>query len=189
MSQPQPFSEFMTDRELPLRRFATVLTGDPRTADDIVGDAFSRAAVKWDHIGGCERPYAYVRAMIVNEFLALRRQPPSTPCGELLEVLETGDEAAVDREALDRQLAGLRRLQRAVLVLRFYEQMTEAEIATLLRCSTGRVHRLADRALRHVADATTAFRRLEQLTPYPREVVLVRARAARRHRVSVASAR
>ena len=42
MSQPQQFSEFMVARQLPLRRFATVLTGDPRTADEIADYVFTR---------------------------------------------------------------------------------------------------------------------------------------------------
>jgi hypothetical protein len=72
--QRQPFADFMRERELALRRFATVLTGDPSTSEEIVVDVLSRAWEKWEHIGDLEQPNAYVRRMIVNEYLSSRRR-------------------------------------------------------------------------------------------------------------------
>jgi len=154
--------------ELPLRRFATVLTVDPRVADDIVGDVLARATLTWDRIGGLEQPNVYVRAMIVSDYLSHRRQLRTTPCGELLEVLDSGDRAQADREALDREVAGLPRKLRAVLVLRFHANVSESEIAAIVRWSARRVRSKTARAVRMADDLRAAFGRLEHLAPFDR---------------------
>jgi RNA polymerase sigma-70 factor (sigma-E family) len=153
--QRQPFADFMRERELALRRFGTVLTGDPRTSEEIVVDVLSRAWERWDHIGGLEQPNAYVRRMIVNEYLSSRRRLRRTaPRGDVLELLDQSDghrpdhaHAQAERDDLDRRLARLPRQQRAVLVLRFYEDLPEAEIAALLGCTASTVRSNTARAL------------------------------------------
>jgi DNA-directed RNA polymerase specialized sigma24 family protein len=166
MTQPQHFSEFMAERELPLRRLATVLIGDPGAANDIVADVLAHAAATWDRIGHLARPDACVRAMIVNEYLSRRRQLRTTPCGELLEVLDSGDQAQAEREAVDREIAGLPRKLRAALVLRFYANLSDTEIAATLRWSVRRVRAKTTAAV--ADDLRAAFGRLELLTPFER---------------------
>lgn len=152
--QPQ-FADYMQERELALRRFATVLTGDPQASAELVGDVLSRAWEKWDHISRLDQPNAYVRKMIVNEFLSQRRKSKRTVVrSDLLEQLEasaaTGSDHArahAERNDLDHRLARLPRQQRAVLVLRYYEDLPEAEIAELLGCKPSTVRSNAARAL------------------------------------------
>ena len=171
MKPPQQFSEFSefrAERELPLRRLATVLIGDPGAASEIVADVLAHAGATWDRIGHLAQPDSCVRAMIVNEYLSRRRPRRRTPCGELLEVLDSGDQAQADREALDREIAGLPRKLRAALVLRFYANLSEAEIAATLRWSVRRVRSKTTSAVRIADDLRAAFGRLEVLTPFER---------------------
>ncbi len=65
----------MAEHRLALRRFATVLTGEPRTADELVGDALSWVALRWDRVGPLARPAACIRALIVNDYLLPGRRP------------------------------------------------------------------------------------------------------------------
>jgi RNA polymerase sigma-70 factor (sigma-E family) len=153
--QQQPFADFMRERELALRRFATVLTGDPRTSEEIVVDVLSRAWEKWDHIGDLEQPNAYVRKMIVNEFLAwgrrVRRTAPSANITALIDGAgdDSGDHARShsERATMIDALARLPRKQRAALVLRFYEGWPDADIAAAMGCSQATVRSNASRAL------------------------------------------
>src|ERR1700712_1875602 len=90
MTDPE-FAQFMSERQRPLLRFAMVLTGDSRLAEDIVSDVLCRAYEKWDHIGSLAEPNAYVRRMIVNEFLASKRRlRRMAPHGELVELIDAG---------------------------------------------------------------------------------------------------
>lgn len=68
------FAAFVADREAALLRFAMVLTGDPVLSQDIVADVLSRAYERWARIALTEQPYAYVRRMVVNDYLSSRRR-------------------------------------------------------------------------------------------------------------------
>jgi RNA polymerase sigma factor (sigma-70 family) len=135
------------DRQLRLLRFATVLTGDPDLADEIeiVAAALRRTGDVWVRVCALGQPDAYIRMMIVSEYVSwrrwvLRRQrtPRRRPAVELVDDnAETADgEAPVSASAaLVERLDGLPRNQRAALVLRFYEGLSDDEIADLLGCS------------------------------------------------------
>jgi len=68
------FEEFAAARLPSLLRYAVLLSGDGEEARDIVQEVLARALVKWDRIGSVRDPYGYVRRMVTNEFLSLRRR-------------------------------------------------------------------------------------------------------------------
>ncbi len=145
------FEEFVAERLDGLLRYATVLTNDPHLAQDIVQDVLLRAQQRWDTIA---TPPTYVRRMVTNEYLswrrrAVRRMVPSSH--EVLDALsppEPDPAAAYDeRDAMLGLLATLPRKQRAAIVLRYYENYSDAEIAAVLRCGTSTVRSQISRAL------------------------------------------
>jgi len=147
------FDEFAAERLPALLRFAAVLTGDRGLAEDVLQEVLLRAHQRWAHIGGLDVPEAYVRRMITNEYLSWRRRwARVVPHAEVVPPGgETGEAAFADRhadrDALSAELARLPRRQRAVLVLRYYAGLTDAEIALTLGCSAGTVRGYASRAL------------------------------------------
>jgi RNA polymerase sigma-70 factor (sigma-E family) len=152
------FEEFAVARLHSLLRYAVVLTGDRDLAQDVVQEVLARAQVRWRRIRESESPEAYVRRMVLNEYLSWRRTWAVRnvhAVGERLADLDSarggvGDHAQgiVDADELWRRLATLGRKQRAVLVLRYYEQMQDEAIADLLGCSPATVRSQASKALR-----------------------------------------
>jgi len=149
------FEEFARARLPALLRYATVLAGDRELARDVVQEALARALVHWRRIEKLDEPYAYVRRIVTNEFLSLRRRRRVRTVALTFEALD-GPRAPVapdpasghgDREELWRQLAALPPRQRAVLVLRYYEGLSDPEIGEVLRCRPGTVRAYASRAL------------------------------------------
>jgi RNA polymerase sigma-70 factor (sigma-E family) len=145
------FEEFAATRMPGVLRFAAVLTGDLADAEDLAQEVLTRAYSRWNRIGGLDRPDLYVRKMMLNEYLSWRRRPArQIPAGAGLEPASTASDHAqqyIEREALLAELGKLSRRQRAVLVLRYYEDRGDAEIAELLGCSRGTVRSHASRAL------------------------------------------
>jgi RNA polymerase sigma-70 factor (sigma-E family) len=146
------FEEFAAARLPAMLRFATVLAGDPGVAEDVVQEVLIRASRRWPSIRDLDRPEAYIRKMVINEFLSWRRRSwRLVPAGLAAEVdaRPTPDVTAgyPERDALLAELARLPRRQRTVLVLRYYEGLTDAEIAAALGCSPGTIRGYASRAL------------------------------------------
>lgn len=146
------FEEFAAARLPALVRFAVVLTGDRGLAEDVVQEVLIRANGRWRQIECLDRPEAYVRKMIVNEYVSWRRRS--------WRLVLTGDNAKIsgcvepdpaagyaERRAILAELARLPRRQRAVLVLRYYEGLSDQEIAEVLACGPGTVRGYASRAL------------------------------------------
>src|SRR5438874_13457441 len=127
-----------------------VLTGDPRLAEEIVQDDLVRAFERWEYISGREYPSAYLRRMIVNDYLSVRRRlwrvVPFDPGEHAAAVADHAGEHA-ERDAILAELAKLPRKQRAVIALRYYGGLSDAEIADALGCTTGTVRGYASRAL------------------------------------------
>jgi RNA polymerase sigma-70 factor (sigma-E family) len=138
------FEEFAGARLAAVLRFATALTGDPDLAKDLVQEVLIRASARWRKIGQLDRPEAYVRKMVVNEYLSWRRRSwrliPSDMSGHL-----TGRpspdlaDGYVERQALLAELAKLSRRRRTALVLRYYEGYSDAEIAEVMGCTQSTV--------------------------------------------------
>ena len=146
------FEEFAAARLPAVLKFAAVLTGDRGLAEDVVQEVLIRADARWQVIENVPRPEAYVRKMIVNEYLALRRRSwrlVLSGASSDVEGMPTPDPAAsyAEREAMLAELAKLPRRQRAVVVLRYYEGLADREIADILGCQLGTVRSHASRAL------------------------------------------
>ena len=152
------FEEFAMARLHSLLRYAVVLTGDHDLAQDVVQEVLARAQVRWRRISEAESPEAYVRRMVLNEYLSWRRTWAVRhvhAAGERLVDLNDARggiddhaQGVVDADELWRRLATLGRKQRAVLVLRYYEQLEDEVIADLLGCSPATVRSQASKALR-----------------------------------------
>jgi RNA polymerase sigma-70 factor (sigma-E family) len=149
---PAAFDDFVRSRHAALLRFAHVLCGDPHLAADLVQDALERTGLAWPRIAAKDDPEGYMRRTIVNRYLGLwrRRQRERV----VPEVPEVGYEEAGPRDGALWQLLGtLPRQQRAVLVLRFYEDLSLVEIADVLGCSVGTVKSNSSRALAKLRQA------------------------------------
>ena len=133
-----------------LLRFATVLCGSAHLAEDVVQDVAIKAHHRWSRISTVDSPDAYLRRMVVNEYLSWRRKwSRYVPQAEIFPAEHTADHAdrTADRDHLLGELAKLPRRQRAVLVLRYYGGLTDNEIAEAIGCSPGTVRAHASRAL------------------------------------------
>lgn len=155
------FDEWARARLPALLRFAAALTGDRGLAEDVVQEVLIRAYGRWRHIADMEQPEAYLRRMVTNEYLSWRRRwgriiPHASP--PQAGVRPDHANAHAERDAIHAELARLPRRQRAVLVLRYYAHLTDAEIADALNCPQGTVRSLASRALATLrVDAPTRF--------------------------------
>lgn len=152
------FEEFLTARLPSLLRFATALTGDPHRAEDVVQDALVRAQRRWRRIAAMQAPEAYLKRMITNEYLSWRRRRSSGEVPTADRTLAAAGEPAADsaeshadRHALWTMVRALAPRQRAALVLRYYEEMSYAEIGDVIGCSQAT-------ARSHVSHALAALR-------------------------------
>ena len=134
-----------------LLRLALMLSGSRHNAEDLVQSVLARAHRQWERIGGLEHPEAYLRTMVVNEYLGWRRllKNREVPLAEPIERPADFDLGArqAQRDATWRLLTRLPRKQRAVLVLRYYEDLSYADIAAVLGCSMGTVASQVSEAL------------------------------------------
>ncbi|MDT3441624.1 SigE family RNA polymerase sigma factor [Pseudofrankia sp. BMG5.37] len=145
------FTAYFTPRAAGLLRFAYLLTGDAGEAEDLTQTTLTRVFVVWPRVRGHDRPDAYARRVMVNTNTSRFRRhrvrqvlvdvPPerAEPSPQLA--------AVEDRAGLAAALATLPPRQRAVVVLRYCEDLPEAEVAALLRCSAGTVKSQAAKGL------------------------------------------
>ncbi|MFI7010830.1 SigE family RNA polymerase sigma factor [Streptomyces sp. NPDC050145] len=151
----EAFTAFMAARYGSLVRTATLLTGAHAQGEDLAQEALLRTYRAWLRIGRAEAAEAYTRTTMVRLLVKDRRRRWSSelPTERLPEVPAPGHEEDVATAVAVRALLrGIPRAQRAVLVLRFYHQLTEAEIADVLGCSRGTVKSRAARALAALRD-------------------------------------
>src|SRR5215475_9854988 len=145
------FAAFVANRSTALLSFAHVLTGDRHDAEDVVQTALAATALGWHRVRRRDNPEGYVRRAIVTTHLNRQRRRPwrERPAAELPEPPDprTGGGGFDERDAMWRMLATLPARQRAVLVLRYYEDLSEADIADVLGCSRGTVKSQAAKAL------------------------------------------
>jgi RNA polymerase sigma-70 factor (sigma-E family) len=150
----EDFAEFVAGSLSRLLRFGHVLTGDPEAAADLVQEALARTLRAWRR-QSIEDPHAFVRKVMVNCYASAwrrnRRAGPATTL-ELAELPVGLDNLRVveERDAVWRALRVLPPRQRAVTVLRYYDDLTVAEIAAVMGTSTGTVKSQSARALRRL---------------------------------------
>jgi RNA polymerase sigma-70 factor (sigma-E family) len=140
------FEEFAAARLPALSRYAVLLCGDREQARDLVQEVLARTFLKWKRISGADDPYAYVRRMLTNEYLSFLRRRRLRTVSVDHDTMPAPQPAGIDDE-LWLLLGTLPRQQRAVIVLRFYEGLTDLEIADVLGCRPGTVRGYASRAL------------------------------------------
>lgn len=159
------YREYVAVQLDPLRRTAYLLCGDWHMADDLVSTALVKLFRHWKRVSEMENIDAYARRVLLRAWLDERRRPwrrerftdampePTVPA-------PVTEAAVVDRMALAAQLAELPPRRRAVLVLRYFCDLSVEDTAEVLRCSTGTVKSQTARALdtlreRMLAVATT----------------------------------
>ncbi len=148
MSGMAEFDEYVTARSRHLLRIAYLLTGDHALAEDLLQTALAKSWAVWGRI--CGDPEPYVRKVLLNTYNSWWRRHwrGERPTGTLPERSAPAPQAAVDdRDQVWRALSRLPRQQRLVLVLRYFEDLSEAEIAQTLGISPGTVKAHASRAL------------------------------------------
>lgn len=149
-SRHDEFREFVAMRSTALLRLAVLLTGgDRHAAEDLLQIALMKAYGRWAHI---EQPEAYVRQVLYRQQVSrwrLRRHRAETTVPVLPESGGgVGPESDTElRVALWAALRRLTKRQRAVVVLRYFEDLPEGEVAALLRCPVGTVRSTAHRSL------------------------------------------
>jgi RNA polymerase sigma-70 factor (sigma-E family) len=156
------FDDFVAQRLTTLLRFAGVLCGDKHLAEDVVQDVLLRASAMWPRISALDSPDAYVRRMVVNEYLSWRRKWARViPRAEVTDERTVPDHAdrQADHDDLERRLDQLPGKQGAVIVLRYYEGLADADIARILGCAPGTVRSHASLAL--------AALRIQMTSPQP----------------------
>ncbi|TWG98138.1 RNA polymerase sigma-70 factor (sigma-E family) [Nocardioides sp. J9] len=145
------FDAFVAARSSALLRTAYLLTRDHALAEDLLQTALTKAWFAWRRIDGDPEPY--VRRILVNTYASWwrRRWNGEHATDELPEptgsASSTGAERSDARHDLWTALGRLPRRQRAVVVLRYFEDLTEAETARVLDCSVGNVKSQCSRAL------------------------------------------
>jgi len=154
----QGLEKFLADRGDALVATAALLVGSQAAGEDLLQTALERLMRNWHRVTG--DPEGYLRRtmyhLAVDQWRGRQRRP------EVLTDVESfgNRDATVEldlRHALVQALALLPRRQRAVLVLRYWEQLSEAEAAEVLGCSVGTVKSTASRGLARLRDLTAAW--------------------------------
>jgi RNA polymerase sigma-70 factor (sigma-E family) len=151
------FREYMVSRWGGLVRFAYGLTGDRGHAEDLAQIALAKAYASWPRVRRAEDPDAYVRRILINaNHHRFRKRRVAEHRGEAPDEPAVADgTAALDqREALVAALMELPPKQRAVVVLRYWDGLTETQAAAVLGCSVGTVKSQASRALAKLRTST-----------------------------------
>ena len=149
------FEEFARARTPHLHRSAWLLCGDAYQAEDLVQETLAKVYVRWHRRLGAriENPAAYAQTTLVRTFISARRRRSSgeLPYGDVPEQVREDHTGVSDlRLSLQGALAGLAPLDRAVLVLRYLEDLSVAEVAQRLDVSPGAVRNRSMRALERV---------------------------------------
>lgn len=150
VEEPEGFAEFVAARSRDLLRFAWLLCGDWSTAEDLVQTALAKTWGHWQHIDHAD-PSRYVRRVIVTTRISglRRRWRGEVPTARLPEAPQPGDafRTADERQALIAALAELPPRQRAVIVLRYFEDLPESDTAAAMGCTVGTVKSQTAKAL------------------------------------------
>lgn len=168
------FREFVGARLKRLSRVAYLLTGDHHAAEDLLQVALIKLAARWKHVHRESNPDAYLRKILHHEHISVWRRSrylreershawvPDQPTTD-------GTEAALRRMMVRQALSKLTPRQRSVIVLRFFEDLSEADTAKAMRCSTGTVKSQTSHALQRLRRLAPE---LAQLIDSPREALV-----------------
>jgi len=145
------FAGFVREHTPVLLRTAYLMTGNAQAAEELVQDTFVRLYPKWEKVESAEVPIAYVRRAMTNGYINFQRRAARREYA-YEDVPERLDEQDAFGQLADRDQiwAGLRTLperQRAALVLRFFEDLSDEESAAALDCRVGTVRSLISRGL------------------------------------------
>jgi RNA polymerase sigma-70 factor (sigma-E family) len=159
MRQPaewdEDFTAFVAARSGRLVYLARMLCGDAALAEDLVQTALEKAYLRWDKIEMGD-PFGYVRQAVVNQHLSLLRRRPwrERPSGSATELDRDFHRTVTDpahgverRLVLTAALGALTRRERAVMVLRYVEDLTESQTAAVLGVAVGTIKSANSRAL------------------------------------------
>jgi RNA polymerase sigma-70 factor (sigma-E family) len=149
--------ELYREQAVSMIRLALLLTGDRATAEDVVQDAFVGLCRRWPGLDDPGNAVSYLRASVVNgcrsvhrsRRIAWLRRPQHEPPVWSAEAAAINGE---DQREVLAAVAGLPQRQRQILVLRFYLDMSDGEIAAALKISRGTVSSTMSRALATLAD-------------------------------------
>ena len=153
------FTDFVAAHGAQLLRTACLVTGDSHLGEDLVQTTLAKAYGSWSKVRTADEPMAYVRRIMVNSHLSvLRRFMSGEQVIEVVPDRGTGDAqtAHADRDEMRRALVQLSPRVRTAVVLRYFEDLSEAETARVMGCSTPTVNN-------HVGKGLAALRAL--LTP------------------------
>jgi len=146
------FTEFLAARSGQLYRSAYLLTTSPHAAEDLLQTTLAKTYAAWTRVSRADDPVAYVHGVLIKTFLSERRRRSSSelPFADpaLLDTDRTTTSDPTDRVALLTVLARLAPLDRAVVVLRFWEDRSVAQTATDLDLTEAAVKNRSLRALR-----------------------------------------
>jgi RNA polymerase sigma-70 factor (sigma-E family) len=152
------FADLVAEHSDRLLRIAYLLCYDLGEAEDLVQETWARIARRWQRVGRLDNPFGYARQVLVNVAIdtqparGRRRSELGSDTGRdhapIPDAHTDRDFASVEaRDELTRALAQLTTRQRAVLVLRYWEDIPEQQVAQLLGCSVGTVKSTASKAL------------------------------------------
>jgi RNA polymerase sigma-70 factor (sigma-E family) len=156
---------FLAARWSSMFRLACLLTGSRTEADDLLQETLVKVYLRWTKISRTQVPEAYARRMMVNTLVSRTRRPYKRR--ELLDGAVAGvavaspEKAVLDRAQVWPMVCALPVRQRAVIVLRYYEDLSEQEIADVLGCSTGSVKSQAHDALASLRRGVATLEQVE----------------------------
>ena len=152
--EEEKYVRFVRERHAGLYRTAFLLTGNHHTAEDAVQSTLVKVYGSWSRVRRADRPVAYVHRMLSNEVVSMHRRrsagevPTERPQDLPRARAQVGpEERVVDAHTVWQALGSLSERQRAVLVLRYYADLSEAEIADTLGIAPGTVKAHAHAAL------------------------------------------
>jgi RNA polymerase sigma-70 factor (sigma-E family) len=149
-AEDEEFRDFMASRWPGLVRLGYGLTGDRGLAEDLAQSALAKAYAAWPRVRRADDPDAYVRRILINtNSNRFRKRRVAEHSAEYLPETGVADaaEAVGQRSLLIAALMELPPRQRAVVVLRYWEDLSEAQVASIMGCSVGTIKSQASRAL------------------------------------------
>lgn len=148
MNRDQEFRDFVVAHSATLHRGAFLLTGDRGHAEDLVQQTLLRSYLAWDRVAAAADPPAYVRRILYRSFArSHRRRRVPESLVEPAETAQLDPDSVGDRDLLRRAMNELTPGQRAVVVLRFFEDLSVESAARILGCSAGTVKSQTAKAL------------------------------------------